>query len=85
VSAYGSAQQSDKGDVWRVESKSGEGWWERDEPIQLVHVETGAALTSSTRAYPRPIEGQHEVAAAKARGGEWTAAESWTAAEGIYF
>ena len=81
VSAYGSAQQSDKGDVWRVESKSGAAYWERDSPVLLVHVETGAALSSSTKSYPRPIEGQHEVAGKQTRGGDC----EWTAAEGVYY
>jgi len=79
-STPGDAEKSNEEDVWKLETISGDSVWERGEKVALQHVGTGVWLSSSTRSYPRPIEGQHEVAGSPRRG---TDAE-WTAAEGVY-
>ena len=49
--------------------------------MHLKHKDTGKWLSMSKKTYPRPIAGQHEVAAA-ARKDSNTA---WRATEGAYF
>ncbi|KAI9319458.1 MIR motif-containing protein, partial [Dichotomocladium elegans] len=57
----------DSGDDWRVECTNSAGrYWTREEPIQLVHVDTKHYLSSNpNHKYGQPIPGQLEVAASK--------------------
>lgn len=80
ISCYGEAEKSNSEDVWRVETLSDDSDWERGEKVLLAHVDTGVWLSSSMKSYPRPIDGQHEVAGASRRGSDC----EWTAAEGVY-
>ena len=55
--------------------------WARDLLVRLRHADTGAYLTSHDMKYQRPIPGQAEVFAAKAK----NANTLWRATEGVYF
>ncbi|KAI8142438.1 MIR motif-containing protein [Fennellomyces sp. T-0311] len=71
----------DNGDDWKIECASGKHWL-RETPVQLIHVESKAYLTSGTNhQYGQPIPGQLEVAGAKTS----SKATQWMAQEGIYF
>lgn len=80
VSAYGSMEQSDAGDVWTVSTD--EKLWLRDEPVRLFSPNENCFLSSSSsKKYSRPIEGQQEVACSSKK----TSDTEWATAEGIYF
>ncbi|CAG8484144.1 12577_t:CDS:10 [Ambispora gerdemannii] len=80
VSAY---EGQDNGDNWKlICSNKSVPNWQREEKIQLIHIETNTYLTANKEhAYSNPIPGQIEVSAAKS-GGKLT---FWIAQEGIYF
>ncbi|XP_050542667.1 stromal cell-derived factor 2 [Daktulosphaira vitifoliae] len=79
VSAYGNQGEGDSGDHWFVDC-SGD-FWERDDDVQLRHVDTGAFLMASSLSYGRPISGQKEIAAVKNPGPFST---HWRVKEGIF-
>ena len=81
MSGYGGPDQSDEGDIWIVELEGGKEVWEVDAPVRLAHMQTQAYLMSHDKKYGRPISGQQEIAASRAR----TASSLWAAAEGVYF
>ncbi|KAJ3048654.1 Stromal cell-derived factor 2-like protein 1 [Rhizophlyctis rosea] len=80
VSAYAG---TDFGDNWQVvcpDKKSG--FWLRENPIRLQHIQTKKYLSSSgDRQFGRPIQGQLEISGANSAG----AGELWVATEGIYY
>ena len=45
------------------------------------HADTGVYLVAGSKTYPRPIEGQREVAGGRSK----TSEALWTSAEGVYF
>ncbi|KAI8376565.1 MIR motif-containing protein, partial [Radiomyces spectabilis] len=67
----------DTGDDWKVECVgSSRDYWHREDPIQLLHVDSQAYLTCSpNHRYGNPIPGQLEVAAAKStsKNAQWMA------------
>ncbi|KAI8068442.1 MIR motif-containing protein [Gongronella butleri] len=73
----------DGGDDWLVQCvDSTQDVWLREQPVQLVHVDTKAYLSAQAQyQYGQPIPGQLEVAAAKS-GSKYT---HWVAQEGFYF
>ncbi|KAI8078029.1 MIR motif-containing protein [Gilbertella persicaria] len=73
----------DTGDNWRVECLTGDKKsWLREEPVQLLHEDTSAYLSSSTNyQFGQPIPGQLEVAASKSASKN----TQWMAQEGVYF
>ncbi|XP_050433413.1 stromal cell-derived factor 2 [Adelges cooleyi] len=79
VSAYGNKGEGDSGDHWFVDC--GGDFWERDDDVQLRHVDTGAYLMASSLSYGRPISGQREIAAVKNPGPFST---HWRVKEGIF-
>eukprot|EP00270_Netrium_digitus_P017226 TRINITY_DN628_c0_g1_i1.p1 TRINITY_DN628_c0_g1~~TRINITY_DN628_c0_g1_i1.p1 ORF type:complete len:234 (+),score=31.10 TRINITY_DN628_c0_g1_i1:53-703(+) len=83
VSGYGSDEESDTGDHWRVEIESPKagGVWMRDQKVRLQHVDTSGWLHSHDRKYGRPIAGQYEVCGMQRRTGD----SLWLATEGVYF
>jgi hypothetical protein len=81
VSCYGENGASNTNDNWRVQTKDGAPVWERDTVVNFQHADTGVYLVITGRQFPRPIEGQREVAGAPRRGGD----ADFLAAEGVYF
>ena len=81
VSCYGGEGTSNSNDNWRVQTKDGTPFWERDTVVNFHHADTGVYLAMTNRQFPRPIEGQHEVAGVPRKSGE----ADFRAAEGIYF
>jgi MIR domain len=79
VSCFGGDTQSNTGDDWLLTFKGA--FWIQESKVRLQHVDTGAYLHCSNNAYPKPIEGQLEVAARPRR----SADNLWLAAEGIFF
>ncbi|ORY96378.1 MIR motif-containing protein [Syncephalastrum racemosum] len=73
----------DTGDDWKVEcANPSSKFWLREEPIQLVHLDSKVYLsTSPNHRYGQPIPGQLEVAGTKSQ----SANTRWAAQEGIYF
>eukprot|EP00041_Stephanoeca_diplocostata_P003995 m.39927 g.39927 ORF g.39927 m.39927 type:complete len:221 (-) comp14770_c0_seq1:114-776(-) len=82
VSAYGSREESNTADNWRVEVEGG-GFWMREGKVRLKHVDTGKYLyATGQHQFGHPIEGQREVSAAAA--GARTPQGEWIALEGLY-
>ncbi|KAK4516034.1 uncharacterized protein ATC70_010995 [Mucor velutinosus] len=73
----------DSGDNWKVEClNSGDKMWHREQPVQFVHEDTYAYLSSnSNHQFGQPIPGQLEVAASRSASKN----TQWMAQEGIYF
>ncbi|CEP11811.1 hypothetical protein [Parasitella parasitica] len=73
----------DSGDNWKVEClSSGDKVWNRERPVQFVHVDTYSYLSSSSsHQFGQPIPGQLEVAAARSASKN----SQWMAQEGVYF
>lgn len=67
----------DSGDNWKLEClNAGDKTWIRENPVQLIHVETHAYLSSfSNHQFGHPIPGQLEVAASKtaSKNSQWMA------------
>lgn len=83
VSCFGSAEESDTGDVWFVEWDDGkQKHWMKDMPIRIKHKDTGAYLSNHGKTYPRPIAGNSEVFAVKNKKGK---EQTFSAGEGVYF
>ncbi|ODM96880.1 Stromal cell-derived factor 2 [Orchesella cincta] len=59
ISAFGEEGEGDSGDIWEIVCKSHN--WQRDDAIQLRHVDTEAYLSASGNTYGRPIHGQMEI------------------------
>ncbi|KAG0346283.1 hypothetical protein BG004_001991 [Podila humilis] len=82
VSAYDGL---DSGDNWTLNclNNNKDAFWIREQPVHLVHLDTGKYLATSARhVYSNPIPGQQEVAAHSSH----TAGENkWMAQEGVYF
>lgn len=82
ISAYGSADVSDTGDVWKITTSSKSSKvWERDVDVEFRHVDTSVVLASGSNKYGRPIQGQQEICG-KSKPGKDTL---WRSTEGIYF
>eukprot|EP00891_Asterochloris_glomerata_P002996 jgi/Astpho2/2996/e_gw1.00051.185.1_t len=79
VSAYGSEEQSDTGDVWEVELSKGDPVWLVDSRVKFKHLDTKSWLSSSGRQFGRPINGQKEIC-----GQDKGPAGNWMATEGVY-
>lgn len=78
ISAYGEDGVGDTGDNWELKCTTDV--WQRDQPIQLRHIDTGAFLAVSGRTFGRPINGQMEVIGASGA----SHASNWKTAEGLY-
>ncbi|CAO3589992.1 unnamed protein product [Absidia cylindrospora] len=74
---------NDGGDDWLVQCVDpSQEFWLREQPIQLVHVDSNTYLTCSPQHhYGQPIPGQLEVASAKSSSKN----THWLAQEGFYF
>ncbi|KAI8111503.1 hypothetical protein M9435_004003 [Picochlorum sp. BPE23] len=82
ISCFGSAKQSDTGDVWSVEWDDGKKTsWLRDMPVRLKHKDTGRFLSNHGKTYPRPIQGHSEVFGSSKKGKE----QLFRAGDGVYF
>eukprot|EP00898_Chlorokybus_atmophyticus_P004126 jgi/Chlat1/4714/Chrsp30S04766 len=81
VSGFGDDNNSDTGDVWKLELDKGKGVWERGQKVRFLHVEMSAYLGSHDKKYPRPIAGQQEVCGMRKK----SADTNWVATEGVYF
>lgn len=68
----------DSGDNWQVVCK-GESW-NRDESIQLRHLDTDAFLSASGNTFGRPIHGQMEIVGVPSS----DSASYWQTMEGIF-
>lgn len=81
VSAFGSDNETDGGDVWSVEWDGKVKIWKQDLKVRLKHRDTGSYLYSHEMKFGNPIPGQHEVCGIerKDRNAEWQASE------GVYF
>lgn len=44
MSAFGSVNQSNTNDNWRLETTGGEAFWERNKKVRFQHVDTGVYL-----------------------------------------
>lgn len=80
VSAFGSADSSDTGDIWILEWDKSVPTWQQDQPVKLKHADTGTYLSSHSKKFNRPITGQQEICA-KAKSKD----ANWLATEGVYF
>eukprot|EP00897_Mesotaenium_endlicherianum_P006125 jgi/Mesen1/5540/ME000280S04660 len=80
VSCFGTEEQSDTGDYWKVEVEGKAGVWMQDKKVRLLHVDTGGYLHSHDKKYGRPIAGQYEVCAMQRK----TSDGLWVATEGVY-
>ena len=58
------------------------GFWKRGEPIRIRHEVENTYLASHSKAFPRPIEGQHEVKAITKKSDSLCL---WHTVEGVYF
>ncbi|KAG1660335.1 hypothetical protein FOA52_014388 [Chlamydomonas sp. UWO 241] len=81
VSAYGSDDSSDGGDVWIVDWDTTGKVWKQDTKVKLLHRDTSAYLASNEQAkFGQPIHGQQEVCCI-ARS---DASTVWQTAEGVF-
>ena len=80
ISAFGSADSSDTGDIWILEWDKSKSTWEQDQPVKFKHQDTGTYLSSHSKKFNRPITGQQEVCA-KAKSKD----ANWLATEGVFF
>ena len=80
MSAFGSAERSDTGDVWAVEWDKSHSAWEQDQLVRFKHVDTAVYLSSHAKTFSRPITGQQEVC-----GKVKSKDANWKATEGVYF
>eukprot|EP00271_Cylindrocystis_brebissonii_P006550 TRINITY_DN19323_c0_g1_i1.p1 TRINITY_DN19323_c0_g1~~TRINITY_DN19323_c0_g1_i1.p1 ORF type:complete len:214 (+),score=21.70 TRINITY_DN19323_c0_g1_i1:379-1020(+) len=83
VSGFGGDEQTDTGDLWRIEieGKTSSDAWLRDQKVRLQHVDTNSYLHSHDKKYNRPIAGQYEVCALSRKSPD----NIWVATEGVYF
>ncbi|KAJ9507700.1 hypothetical protein QJQ45_019127 [Haematococcus lacustris] len=80
VSAFGSDNESDTGDVWTVEWDGKHKTWKQDIKVMLKHQDTGGYLFSHPQRFGNPIAGQHEVCGVTRKDKQ----TEWQAAEGVY-
>ena len=80
ISAFGSADSSDTGDVWILEWDKASSAWQQDQPVRFKHQDTGTYLSSHSKKFNRPITGQQEICG-KAKSKD----ANWLATEGVYF
>jgi len=80
VSAFGSADSSDTGDIWILEWDKSVSTWQQDQSVKLKHADTGTYLSSHSKKFNRPITGQQEICT-KAKSKD----ANWLATEGVYF
>ncbi|KAI7872158.1 stromal cell-derived factor 2 [Spinellus fusiger] len=67
------------GDDWRVVCSQSH--WLREEPVQLVHVESQTYLACTHNQYGHPIPGQYEVVTIKSSSQQ----TYWAVKEGVFF
>lgn len=80
VSAFGSSDSSDTGDIWILEWDKSVPTWQQDQPVKLKHADTSTYLSSHSKKFNRPITGQQEICT-KAKSKD----ANWLATEGVYF
>ncbi|XP_062195846.1 stromal cell-derived factor 2-like protein [Phragmites australis] len=80
VSCFGSDNESDTGDYWRLEIEGSGKTWRQGQRIRLRHFDTGGYLHSHDRKYTRIAGGQQEVCGV----GDKRPDNIWLAAEGVY-
>mmetsp|Transcript_1583 Transcript_1583/g.3611 ORF Transcript_1583/g.3611 Transcript_1583/m.3611 type:complete len:179 (-) Transcript_1583:127-663(-) len=81
VSCFGSDEQSDEGDLWKVDWDGNAKHWMKDTQVRLQHVPTSVYLSSHDKKFGRPINGQTEICGMRKGGKE----SLWSATEGVYF
>ncbi|KAL2633924.1 hypothetical protein R1flu_005403 [Riccia fluitans] len=81
VSAFGSDEQSDTGDHWKLIIEGKGKVWLRDQKVRFLHVDTGGYLHSHDKKYSRIVAGQQEVCGVPKKNSD----NLWIAAEGVYF
>ncbi|KAL3683201.1 hypothetical protein R1sor_001223 [Riccia sorocarpa] len=81
VSAFGSDEQSDTGDHWKLIIEGKAKVWLRDQKVRFLHVDTGGYLHSHDKKYSRIVSGQQEVCGIPKKNSD----NLWFAAEGVYF
>ncbi|KAJ4763329.1 Stromal cell-derived factor 2-like protein [Rhynchospora pubera] len=80
VSCFGSDQDSDTGDHWRLEIEGSGKTWKQDQKVRFKHVDTQGYLHSHDKKYTRIAGGQQEVCGVR----EKRADNVWLAGEGVY-
>ncbi|XP_019197342.1 PREDICTED: stromal cell-derived factor 2-like protein [Ipomoea nil] len=80
VSCFGDDNESDTGDVWRLEIEGNGKTWRQDQRVRLLHADTGGYLHSHNKKYTRIAGGQQEVCGIK----EKRTDNIWLAVEGVY-
>ncbi|KAH7523975.1 stromal cell-derived factor 2-like protein [Ziziphus jujuba] len=80
VSCFGSENESDTGDYWRLLIEGSGKTWKQDQRVRIQHVDTGVYLHSHDKKYTRIAGGQQEVCGV----GEKKADNVWLAVEGVY-
>nr|GLL21342.1 stromal cell-derived factor 2-like protein [Ipomoea trifida] len=80
VSCFGDDNESDTGDVWRLEIEGNGKTWRQDQRVRLLHADTGGYLHSHNKKYTRIAGGQQEVCGIKEKRPD----NIWLAIEGVY-
>lgn len=88
VSGYGEGDVGDTGDNWKIICETSDKIWQREAPVNLVHVDTGKYLYTADRVkftvqncgQGCPIMGQNEVSASTKK----DVSNRWQALQGMY-
>ncbi|KAF7991344.1 hypothetical protein HCN44_002906 [Aphidius gifuensis] len=81
VSAYGNDDgQGDSGDHWKVICQNDNEYWERQDTVELYHIDTNVYLSTSGRTYGSPINGQVEIVGSYSKDSQ----AQWKVMEGVF-